>query len=115
MTAITYNKDMHQLQKPIGILGGTFDPIHYGHLRTALELLQALDLAQVLLTPCYQPVHRKSPIASPEQRLAMVRKAIENVDGLKTEPCEIHRKGPSYMIDTLEILQKKKMPIRLYV
>jgi nicotinate-nucleotide adenylyltransferase len=98
---------MYHLQQAIGILGGTFDPIHFGHLRSALELHQALDLAEVRFIPCYQPVHRKSPIASPEQRLAMVRKAIENEPALKVDNCEIARKGPSYMIDTLKHLHQK--------
>lgn len=95
------------MSKPIGILGGTFDPIHFGHLRTALELYQALELAEVRLIPCYQPVHRKLPIASPEHRLAMVRCAIEEETALSVDDCEIQRKGPSYTIDTLEILTKK--------
>lgn len=98
---------MKNLQKPIGLLGGTFDPIHFGHLRTALEIFQALNLAEVRLIPCYQPVHRKSPIATPEQRLAMVKTAIEGEPALQAEDCEIQRKGPSYMIDTLDYLHQK--------
>jgi len=98
---------MNHRNQAIGILGGTFDPIHFGHLRSALELKQALDLAQVRLIPCYQPVHRKNPIASPKQRLAMVEKAIENEPALTVDDCEIQRKGPSYMIDTLEHLKDK--------
>jgi len=98
---------MYHFQQAIGILGGTFDPIHFGHLRTALELYQALDLAEVRLIPCYQPVHRKLPIATPEQRLAMVRRAIESEPALRVDDCEIKRKGPSYSIDTLTYLQKK--------
>lgn len=100
-------KAMDQLQQAIGILGGTFDPIHFGHLRTALELYQTLDLAEVRIIPCYQPVHRKSPAASPEQRLAMVKRAIAAEPHLKIDNCEIQRKGPSYTIDTLEMLHKK--------
>lgn len=98
---------MYQLQQAIGILGGTFDPIHFGHLRTALELCQALDLAEVRLIPCYQPVHRKLPIATPEQRLAMVKQAIEGEKSLRVDDCEIKRKVPSYTIDTLTDLHKK--------
>lgn len=98
---------MYHLQQAIGILGGTFDPIHFGHLRTALELHQALDFAEVRLVPCFQPVHRKTPVATPEQRLAMVKKAIENEPALTVDSCEIQRKGPSYTIDTLETLRKK--------
>jgi nicotinate-nucleotide adenylyltransferase len=97
------------MEKPIGILGGTFDPIHFGHLRTALELYQALDLAEVRMIPCYQPMHRKQPIASPEQRLAMVKCAVESEPAFTVDACEIERKGPSYTIDTLEIL-RKQMP-----
>lgn len=98
---------MHKLQQPIGILGGTFDPIHFGHLRTALELVQALDLVEVRLVPCYQPVHRKLPTATPEQRLAMVRAAISDEPLLKVDSSEIERKGPSYTVDTLEIFRKE--------
>jgi nicotinate-nucleotide adenylyltransferase len=98
---------MYQLQQAIGILGGTFDPIHFGHLRTALELYQALELAEVRLIPCYQPVHRKSPVASPEHRLAMVHSAIADEPALTVDSCEIDRQGPSYTIDTLETLQQK--------
>lgn len=97
---------MQPLQKPIGIFGGTFDPIHFGHLRTALELYQALDLQEVRLIPCYQPVHRKMPAASPEHRLAMVRQAIEAEHALSVDDIEIKRKGPSYTIDTLTVLRK---------
>ena len=91
----------------LGIFGGTFDPIHFGHLRTALELHQALDLAEIRLIPCYQPVHRKLPIASPLQRLAMVNEAIESEKALKVDDIEIRRKGPSYTIDTMIELRKE--------
>src|SRR5579872_5401499 len=98
---------MYDLQQAIGILGGTFDPIHFGHLRTALELYQALDLAEVRLIPCFQPVHRKLPTASPADRLAMVQTAIVNESALKVDDQEIQRQGPSYAIDTLENLRKE--------
>lgn len=96
---------MSHIKQAIGILGGTFDPIHFGHLRTALELYQALDLAEVRLIPCYQPVHRKMPVATPEQRFAMVQKAVALEPGLKADPIEIERRGPSYTIDTLKALR----------
>jgi nicotinate-nucleotide adenylyltransferase len=98
---------MSKLTPAIGILGGTFDPIHFGHLRTALELQRALDLFEVRLIPCFQPVHRKLPVASPEQRLMMVKKAIEQEPALTVDACEIERKGPSYTIDTLHSLREK--------
>lgn len=95
------------MPKAIGILGGTFDPIHFGHLRTAIELHQALQLDSVRLIPCYQPVHRQSPIASAEHRLAMVKIAIRNEPALIADSCEIKRASPSYTIDTLELLRQK--------
>lgn len=97
---------MSELSQPIGILGGTFDPIHFGHLRTALELQQELHFAEVRLVPCYQPVHRKQPMASPEHRLAMARLAVESEALLQVDACEIERKGPSYTIDTLITLRE---------
>lgn len=95
------------LEKPIGILGGTFDPIHSGHLRLAIELHDTLDLAKVHIVPCYQPVHRKEPVASPAERLAMVQVAVQDEPTLVADASEIERQGPSYMIDTLLTLREK--------
>jgi nicotinate-nucleotide adenylyltransferase len=64
------------MNQPIGIFGGTFDPIHYGHLRTAFELGQALALAQVRFLPTGDPPHREAPLAPAALRLAMVRAAV---------------------------------------
>ena len=100
---------MYQPHKAIGILGGTFDPIHFGHLRMALELYEALGLANVHLTPCFQPVHRKLPVAAPKQRLAMVECAIAHEPALIADAREIRRKGPSFMIDTI-LDFRKEMP-----
>lgn len=100
---------MHQTHKAIGILGGTFDPIHMAHLRMALELYEGLDLAKVHLVPCYQPVHRKMPVATPEQRLAMVQTAIASEPALIADDREIRRQNPSYFIDTL-LDFKREMP-----
>ncbi len=96
---------MHTQKSAIGILGGTFDPIHFGHLRTALEIQQALELKEVRLIPCYQPVHRKLPLASATDRLAMVRAAIANEPALTVDDCEIQRQTPSFTIETLENLR----------
>jgi len=86
---------------PIGIFGGTFDPIHYGHLRPALELMQSLDLAEVRIMPCGQPPHRDPPIADAVTRLALVRAAIDDHPHLLADDREIRRAGPSYTVDTL--------------
>lgn len=89
----------------IGILGGTFDPVHFGHLRTALELYQTLSLEQVRLLPCALPPHRGRPQASPEQRLAMVEAAVSGQPGLTVDRRELDRPGPSYMVETLASLR----------
>ena len=85
----------------IGIFGGTFDPIHYGHLRPALELAEALPLSEVRFIPARVPPHRPQPVASPEQRLAMVRAAVAEREDFRVDLRELEREGPSYMVDTL--------------
>ena len=90
----------------IGILGGTFDPIHFGHLRTALDVQQCLALDEVRFIPCGEPAHRNKPIAEPLQRLAMVRAAIAGQEKFTVDDRELRRKGPSYMVDTLTSLKK---------
>lgn len=89
----------------IGILGGTFDPVHYGHLRPAVELLQELDLDEVRLVPCHVPPHRPPPLATPAQRRAMLEVAIRNERGLAVDDRELRRAGPSYMVETLASLR----------
>jgi nicotinate-nucleotide adenylyltransferase len=89
----------------IGILGGTFDPIHYGHLRPAQEVLRALDLAEVRIVPAANPPHRRPPLASAEQRLRMAELAVAEFPGLRVDDREIKRGGPSYTVLTLESLR----------
>ena len=91
--------------QPIGVFGGTFDPIHYGHLRTAFEMLQALRFEQVRFIPCGDPPHRGTTFADAAVRLEMVRLAIESQPGFVIDDREIGRDGPSYTIDTLESLR----------
>lgn len=86
----------------IGIFGGTFDPVHYGHLRPALEIVQQLDLEELRLIPCRQPPHRDMPVASADMRLQMLEAAVHGVEGLVIDPRELHRAGSSWMVDTLE-------------
>lgn len=102
-------------QKPMGILGGTFDPVHSGHIHLANEAYRQLDLQEVRLIPCYQPVHRDQPTAAPEDRLKMVQLAIGSYPGLKIDDREIRRGGPSYMIDTLQSLRKELGTTPLYL
>ncbi len=99
----------------IGILGGTFDPVHYGHLRTAWELCESLDMRELRLLPCRQPPHRGEPAATPEQRLAMLERALAGQDRLRIDTRELDRPGPSYMVDTLASLRGElgKTPLAL--
>ena len=73
---------------PVGYFGGTFDPIHFGHLRTALELLTHLKLSEVRFTPCGQPPHGKTPVAPAALRLKMVRAAIAGQPGFVVDESE---------------------------
>jgi nicotinate-nucleotide adenylyltransferase len=94
----------------IGILGGTFDPIHIGHLRAAIEVREQLALDQLRLIPSARPPHRDSPQVSAAQRLAMVELAIEGIAGLHADDRELRRAAPSWSIDTLESLRAENGP-----
>ncbi len=96
-----------QITAPIAFLGGTFDPIHWGHLSIALEIQRSYLLTEVQFIPCWQPVHRDTPLASPKERLEMLNLAIKDEPSFKIEDCEIKRQGPSYTIDTLIFLREK--------
>lgn len=90
-----------RLDDMIGVLGGTFDPVHFGHLRPALEVRQALGLRELRLIPLRQAVHRAQPLASPEQRLAMLRLAVQGEEGFLIDDRELRRAGESFTHDTL--------------
>ncbi|MGB5599919.1 MAG: nicotinate-nucleotide adenylyltransferase [Thiothrix litoralis] len=91
-----YNREM------IGILGGTFDPVHYAHLRTALEVAEHFGVADMRLIPGNVPPHRPQPVASPAQRLAMLQMALASEPRLQADDRELRREGHSYSIDTLQ-------------
>jgi len=91
----------------IGVFGGTFDPIHFGHLRPALDVLEGLGLEQIRFIPCGQPPHRQLPVANAAQRLAMVQLAIQDHPDFVADDREITRTGPSYMVDTLVSLRQE--------
>ncbi len=93
--------------RPIGVFGGTFDPIHYGHLRTAYEMLQALRFAEVRFIPCGDPPHRGMTFADAQQRLALVDVAIRGQQGFVSDDRELNRDGPSYTVDTLISLREE--------
>lgn len=94
-------------KKTIGIFGGTFDPIHEGHRRIAKALLAGCQLDEIQFIPCGNPVHRNQPMASAQDRLAMLKLALENEASLTINTCEIERPGPSYAIDTLHLIKKE--------
>ncbi len=96
---------------PMGIFGGTFDPIHYGHLRTAFEMLQALRFDEVRFMPCGSPPHRGAPVANASLRLQMVQLATEGQHGFVVDDRELQREGPSYSVDTLTAL-RGEFPLR---
>lgn len=87
--------------RPLALLGGTFDPIHVGHLRAAIEAREALAAEEVRLLPAAVPPHREQPLATPEQRLAMLEAAIAGIPGLRADARELLRSGPSFTYDTL--------------
>lgn len=93
--------------RPIGVFGGTFDPIHFGHLRTAFEMLQALQFAEVRFIPCGDPPHRGHTVADAALRFRMVNAAITGLPGFVADDREIRRKGLSYTIDTLLDLREE--------
>lgn len=97
---------------PVAIFGGTFDPIHNGHLRSALELAERLELAGVRMMPCARPAHRNTPTGRAEQRAAMVDVAVANEPLLFCDRSELKREGPSYTIDSLIELRQELGPER---
>lgn len=90
----------------LGIFGGTFDPVHYGHLRPALDVSEALKLPAIHFIPCSVPPHREQPVASAEQRLAMLKAATFDMDVFIVDERELKREGISFMVDTLKSLHQ---------
>jgi len=90
----------------IGIFGGTFDPVHNGHIQTVNHVQQQLQLAQVRLIPLGHAVHRNQPQATPSLRLELLQAALENYPNLVVDDREIRRGGGSYTFDTLESLKQ---------
>lgn len=89
----------------VGLLGGTFDPIHFGHLRSAVEVRECLALDELRLIPNATPPHRDRPGASAQQRLEMVCLATAADASLLVDDCELQRDRPSYTVETLESLR----------
>jgi len=97
---------------PIGILGGTFDPIHNGHLRLAQEALEQCSLLAVYFIPSGTPPHREAPLAKAQQRLDMVHLALHGNSAFTLDEREVHRTDPCYTVDTLSALRIEFGPQR---
>ncbi|HUY02226.1 MAG TPA: nicotinate-nucleotide adenylyltransferase [Rhodocyclaceae bacterium] len=102
--------------RPLGILGGTFDPVHYGHLRLAEEARAALDLERILWLPAGQPPHRQAPAVSARHRLELVRLAIADNPAFSLDDAEVQSAAPSYTVTSLARLRRlhgAQMPLVL--
>jgi len=94
-------------ERPVGIFGGTFDPIHHGHLRLAQEAVEHLGLARVMWIPAGQPPHREAPQVAAAHRLAMVRLAVADNTDFAVDDAEVLSREPSYTVHTLERLRRQ--------
>lgn len=95
------------VSKTIGVLGGTFDPVHNGHIQIALDALEALGLDEVRLMPCHRPPHRDCPALTSEQRVELLRLAVKDHPQLSVDTRELLREQASYTVTTLESLRKE--------
>lgn len=99
----------------IGLLGGTFDPFHFGHLAAADAAIDCAELDRVMFIPAAEPPHRPPAVASPHQRLEMCRLGIEGEPRFEVSDIELKREGPSYTVDTLSQLQEQEPDDELFL
>jgi nicotinate-nucleotide adenylyltransferase len=83
------------------VFGGTFDPVHRGHIESVCAVSRLLGDVDIYLVPCQTPAHRPPPFASPEDRLKMLQLAVASEDRIYVDDCELRREGISYTVDTL--------------
>ena len=102
-------------ERRLGLLGGTFDPFHFGHLAAADAAIDCADLDRVVFIPAAQPPHRPPAVASPEQRLEMCRLGIEDEPRFEVSDMELKREGPSYTVDTLAGLRQQQPDDELFL
>jgi len=102
--------------KKIGIYGGSFDPIHHGHLILAREARETLNLEKVILVPAaVSPLKARSAAASADMRLKMLHSAIEGEEGFAIDDCELRRRPPSWTIDTVLEIRKRETDSEVYL
>ncbi len=93
--------------KTVGVFGGTFDPVHNGHLQMAIEVKATLALDELRLIPCHRPPHRNQPLFTSEQRAELLSLAIQGQEGLSVDLRELERDKPSYTVETLESIRRE--------
>lgn len=98
---------MSAITQAVGLLGGTFDPIHQGHLSIAKHALAMLALDEVRLVPCHRPPHRQTPMLTSEQRVALLKLAVQNDQHLVVDVQELLREQASYTVATLEHVREE--------
>jgi nicotinate-nucleotide adenylyltransferase len=102
------NKKLEEQQRRVGVLGGTFDPVHYGHLVIAEEVRAALDLAEMVFVPAGHPPHKQDEcVSTAADRLAMLELAITSNQHFSISLVDLERPGPSYTIETLTLLREQ--------
>ena len=94
----------------VGLFGGTFNPVHIGHLRCAEEIREQFALDRIIFVPAFMPPHKKNPIVSPQHRYEMTRLAIADNSFFEVSEIELQREGNSYSYDTIAHFHKQKMP-----
>jgi nicotinate-nucleotide adenylyltransferase len=107
MPATATSSAFPKLSEPLGLFGGTFDPVHFGHLRLAEESIAHLGLGGVRWIPAGQPPHRGTPQVTAQQRLEMVHLAMANNARFLLDPSEVEAAAPSYTVHTLERLRRE--------
>ncbi len=107
MDIFEIENDPTTCSRMIGILGGTFDPIHTGHMQVAEQVEQRLALDEIHFLPCAIPVHRDKPRVSDANRVQMIELAIAGHSRFKLNTMELDRGGQSYMVDTLRLIREK--------
>lgn len=98
----------------LGVLGGTFDPPHLGHLVVAQDVVEALELDRLLVVPAGRPPHREAALPAPT-RLELVREAFRGDDRIEVTGLETRREGPSYTVDTLARIRGERSPAELWL
>ena len=93
--------------KAVGVFGGTFDPVHKGHIQMALEAKKQLDLEEIRLIPCHVPPHREQPVLNSACRLQLLQLAVSGIAGIVIDDRELFREGPSFTVDTLKALRNE--------